>query len=208
MGMGKIEKGVAAFILLGSLLMLAFEPPWIDLRQFGARPVQINTIGSGSGHSLTVGTNLFQQGANGIPGDGITVAGAGQEPQMHTPGAPTVTTGIAATLTVPDALLVAGANGSSTYAYRLFARDVLGSKTAAGPITTIDSGPAALGASRIQIATWALTGNTLTFTTKQPSQLTKDALFHSTLTTNAELASGWFPVSGASPTSFVVHNVP
>ena len=68
--MDKIEKGIAAFILLGSLLMLAFEPPWIDLRQFGARPVQINTIGSGSGHSLTVGTNLFQQGANGIPGDG------------------------------------------------------------------------------------------------------------------------------------------
>ena len=206
--MDKIEKGIAAFILLGSLLMLAFEPPWIDLRQFGARPVQINTIGSGSGHSLTVGTNLFQQGANGIPGDGITVAGAGQEPQMHTPGAPTVTPGIAATLTVPDALLVAGANGSSTYAYRLFARDVLGSKTAAGPITTIDSGPAALGASRIQIATWGLTGNTLTFTTSQPSRLAKDALFHSTLTTNAELAGGWFPVSGTSPNSFMVNNVP
>ena len=206
--MDKIEKGIAAFILLGSLLTLAFEPPWIDLRQFGARPVQINTIGSGSGHSLTVGTNLFQQGANGIPGDGITVASAGQEPQMHTPGAPTVTTGIAATLTVPDALLVAGANGSSTYAYRLFARDVLGSKTAAGPITTIDSGPAALGASRIQIATWSLTGNTLTFTTSQPSRLAKDALFHSTLTTNAEVAGGWFPVSGASPNSFMVNNVP
>ena len=206
--MDKIEKGIAAFILLGSLLTLAFEPPWIDLRQFGARPVQINTIGSGSGHSLTVGANLFQQGANGIPGDGITVAGAGQEPQMHTPGAPTVTTGIAATLTVPDALLVAGANGSSTYAYRLFARDVLGSKTAAGPITTIDSGPAALGASRIQIATWGLTGNTLRFTTSQPSRLAKDALFHSTLTTNAEVAGGWFPVSGASPNSFMVNNVP
>ncbi|MFY9731304.1 MAG: hypothetical protein WB723_12375 [Candidatus Acidiferrales bacterium] len=92
--MNKIEKGIAAFILLGSPLTLAFEPPWIDLRQFGARPVQINTIGSGSGHSLTVGTNLFQQGANGIPGDGITVAGAGQEPQMHTPGAPTVTNSV------------------------------------------------------------------------------------------------------------------
>jgi hypothetical protein len=206
--MDKIEKGIAPFILLSSLLSLAFEPPWIDLRQFGARPVQINTIGSGSGHSLTVGTDLFQQGANGIPGDGITVAGAGQEPQMHTPGAPTVTPGIAATLTVPDALLVAGANGSSTYAYRLFARDVLGSKTAAGPITTIDSGPAALGASRIQIATWGLTGNTLTFTTSQPSRLAKDALFHSTLTTNAELSGGWFPVSGASPNSFMVNNVP
>jgi hypothetical protein len=38
--MDKIEKGIAAFILLGSLLTLAFEPPWIDLRQFGARPVQ------------------------------------------------------------------------------------------------------------------------------------------------------------------------
>src|SRR5579864_6371571 len=74
---------------------------------------------------------------------------------MHTLGAPTVTTGIAATLTVPDALLVAGANGSSTYAYRLFARDVLGSETTAGPITTIDSATA-LGASRIQIATWGL----------------------------------------------------
>ena len=98
--MNRIGKGIAALILLGSLLTLAFDPPWIDLRQFGARPVQINTTGSGSGHSLTVRTNLFQQGANGIPGDGISVAGAGQMPQMHTPGAPTVTPGIAATLTV------------------------------------------------------------------------------------------------------------
>src|SRR3984885_6519688 len=206
--MNKLGRYIAVLILLGSLPTLAFDPPWIDVRQFGARPVQINTTGSGSGTSITVGTNLFQHGANGIPGDGITIAGAGQMPLMATPESPMVTPGIAATLTVPDALLVAGANGSSTYAYRLFARDVLGSKTAAGPITTIDSGPAALGASRIQIATWGLTGNTLTFTTSQPSQLAKDALFHSTLTTNAELAGGWFPVSGASPNSFMVNNVP
>jgi hypothetical protein len=120
--MSKLRGYIAVLILLGILPTLAFDPPWIDLRLFGARPVQINTLGSGSGNYLTVGTNLFQHGANGIPGDGITIAGAGQMPQMATPESPVVTAGITATLTVPDALLVAGAKGSSTYAYRLFAR--------------------------------------------------------------------------------------
>ena len=206
--MNRLGRYIAVLILLGSLPTLAFDPPWIDVRQFGARPVQINTTGSGSGNSISVGTNLFQHGANGIPGDGITIAGAGQMPLMATPESPMVTPGITATLTVPDALLVAGAIGSSTYAYRLFARDVLGSKTAAGPIATIANGPAALGPLRIQIATWNLTGSTLSFTTSQPNPLVKDALFHSTLMTNAELAGGWFPVSGASPSSFLVNNVP
>ena len=143
--MNKLGRYIAVLILLGSLPTLAFDPPWIDLRQFGARPVQINTTGSGSGNSITVGTNLFQQGANGIPGDGITIAGAGQMPLMATPKSPMVTPGITATLTVPDALLVVGASGSSTYAYRLFARDVHGSKTAASPIATITTGPAEIG---------------------------------------------------------------
>jgi len=206
--MNKLGRYIAVLILLGSLPMLAFDPPWIDLRQFGARPVQINTTGSGSGNSITVGTNLFQQGANGIPGDGITIAGAGQMPLMATPKSPMVTPGITATLTVPDALLVVGASGSSTYAYRLFARDVHGSKTAASPIATITTGPAALGPLRIQIASWSLTGNTLSFTTSQRNPIVKDALFHSTLMTNSELAGGWFPVSSAGPTSFLVNNVP
>src|ERR1700723_3303300 len=105
-------------------------------------------------------------------------------------GSSIVTPGIAAPLTVPDALIVVDASGSSPYAYRLFARDVHGSKTAASPIATITTGPAALGPLRIQIASWSLTGNTLSFTTSQPNPIVKAALFHPTLMTNSELAGG------------------
>src|ERR1700689_961449 len=124
--MNKLGRYIAVLILLGSLPTLAFDPPWIDLRQFGARPVQINTTGSGSGNSITVGTNLFKQGANGFPGGGITIAGAGQIPLMATPKSPMVTPGITATLTVPDAFLVVGASGSASFSYRVFPRGVHG----------------------------------------------------------------------------------
>lgn len=191
----------------GDSLQIKGPNPWVDVNSFGARPV-------GAVPSTTascVGTTAITLAADPgfVNGDGIVIYGCGATNTLSTPGVPTATTGIASTLTVPDAKLVApSAAGASTYQYKIFGIDKHGGTTVAGAAVTLGTGPAALGMSGpIAVTSASLSGTTLTLTLPAPNSLAAGMLIHFSKSNNA-LLSGYYSISsvGGGGTSIVIIN--
>ena len=176
--------------------------PYFGIDEYGARAVTINTTGTGSGTSLSVGVSSF------INGDGITVAQGGAAPAISAPTGLAVATGASAGLTTVDVPTVAGMTGSSTYNYQIFAVDILGGATVPTSAVTTTTGPTTLGKTQFTVSTWSLTANALTIITSAPSGLPVGTEVHITGTSNNTLAGGWYSVGTSSGTTLIFNNVP
>lgn len=104
--------------------------PWIDLRRYGARPLNSannpNTTGSTLGTSVVVASNSGWQIS-----DGLVISKAGNPTRQSTPAAPTVT---------PLGLV-----GSSRISYKCVGEDFNEGLTAASPAGSTTTGPAVFG---------------------------------------------------------------
>lgn len=191
----------------GDSLQIKGPNPWVDVNSFGARPVGAVPSTTASCAGTTAITLAADPGF--VNGDGIVIYGCGATNTLSTPGVPTATTGIASTLTVPDAKLVApSAAGASTYQYKIFGIDRHGGTTVAGAAVTLGTGPAALGMSGpITVTSASLSGTTLTLTLPATNLLAAGMLIHFSKSTNA-LLSGYYSISsvGGGGTSIVIIN--
>src|SRR5882757_1703014 len=109
--------------------------PWADASAFG-RMIPRSGISTNTANiSLAAPTNVRLTNPGFVNGDGITIWGAGASITMSTPGAPTITPSIAAGGT-STGIVKTSASGSSTYKYRIIARDKFGGLTPAGSVGT------------------------------------------------------------------------
>jgi hypothetical protein len=174
-----------------------------DMRSYGGRGGTLNTTGTGSGTSLTVGSSSFKNG------DGITIAFAGPAPAISAPTGLSVSSGWAAGLTVPDAPMVNASTGGSTDQYAIFACDFFDGCTPVTGTVTTTTAAASLGKTSVPISTWNLNLTTLTITTTVPNGFVVGTYVHNTGTSNNALGGGWYPISSiTNATTFVVNNVP
>lgn len=208
-------KSIVFFLTLLALpLVLAFvqvDSDLVDIRQYGARAVnawqQYGTVvigTAGSNDVIAASPSIFRNG------DGIVVYGAGPAATFgEAPAAPTVTAGISETETVPDAPMVPLVAGTATYSYSVVARDLHGGLSTASPVTRITTGPRKLGENTIPISRLTLSGNVIAATTVSPHglavRLHADPLVHIKDSSNSQIFSGWWNVSGVtSPATITI----
>jgi hypothetical protein len=99
----------------------------IDVREFGARGAAIRTTGSIATGSAAL---TVADGSSLSDGGWVVVYGAGGDPSLPTPGAPTITQ--------------QGTPGATTYRYQIAYCTEEGAVSVAGPIATTTTGPATL----------------------------------------------------------------
>ena len=123
--------------------------PWLDLQNFGARPLNAtanpNTTGTSSGTSLTVVSATGWQKNDGVVGSKM-----GAATTQTTPAAPTVTP--------------LGVVGTSTISYKCVGADSLEGLTAASPAGSTTTGPAVFGQVPNVITAISRSGNVVTGT--------------------------------------------
>jgi hypothetical protein len=175
--------------------------PWADVSTFArprpTAPEPSTTATCTSG--LT--TCTFASVAGFQVNDGVSIRGAGERETMTTPAGPTVTPSIssggmglgggnyASMTTVPSAI------GSSSYSYKLIARDQAGGYTAAGAATTITNGLAAIGTVNCAISSMSRSGTvtTVNFTTAC-AQVVRGAMM-SVFGASSSTFSGFFVIN-------------
>lgn len=173
--------------------------PWVDVREFGVRSVNVNvipsipgitvSINSGSASAAISAASTFQNG------DGVILFGAGTTHAMATPGAPTVTPSLAAALTGTGFTAVGPSGGATTYNYQIVARNKTGGLTAASAVGTTAIGAASLGAQSVGITSYARSGTTVTVTTSAPHGLSVGSMINQLGSTDPTNFSGWFSVA-------------
>jgi hypothetical protein len=172
--------------------------PWADVTAFGAIPTSYAgvsttaTISAGSLSTATVAAHGY------VFGEGLTIYGAGATNTMSTPSAP-VTEGpvLAQTGTLPTGPRfnwILGPTGSSTYNYRVVARDLHGGLTAASRVLMIKNGLATLGLNTLPVTRMSRSNNTVTVNTSGTQNLAVGALVHLSGSSDATF-SGWFNVT-------------
>ena len=123
--------------------------PWIDLREYGARPLSStynpSATGSTSKTSVTVSSNSGWQIS-----DGLVISKAGNPTRQSIPAAPTVTP--------------LGVVGSTTISYKCVGEDSLEGLTAASPIGSTTTGPTVFGFAPNTIRAISRSSNTVTAT--------------------------------------------
>jgi hypothetical protein len=181
--------------------------PLFDITAYGARSVGVSgfsTTASCNGtKAITLGSaSSFQNG------DGITIGGCGAPNAMSTPGAPTAVTPSIASGGTTTGIVINSPTGSSTYSYKIVARDKYGALTAAGSATTIKTGQALLGLQTAKITTESLSSDFITVNTLASTVLIAGALVHITGASDPDF-DGWFIVHTVnSGTQFVIANAP
>jgi hypothetical protein len=180
--------------------------PFVDIRQFGARAVNVNlipsttaSISAGSSTATLASASTFQNG------DGITIWGAGPAHSMPTPGAPTVTPSVAEVGTGTGMVVNAPA-GTTTFNYEIVARDKNGGLTAASPAGNTTTGNA-LGAQSVSLTSCSRSNTTVTCVTSAPHGLVVNAQIHISGTVDPSGANadasfgGWYLVATVPDTT-------
>lgn len=186
--------------------------PYVDITAFGARAVNPSTTPAATG--LTANCTATQtsctisSASTFVNGDGVIIYGAGATQSMSTPSAPTVTPSLAlaGTGTLLD---TPGPTGSTTYNYKVVARDRNGGLTAASSSGSTTTGAASLGAINVNITSMSRSGQIVTVTTASAHGF----LVGCGATTCGEVFigggnglsdvtfRGWFSVTGATDTT-------
>jgi len=180
--------------------------PYVDIRQFGARAVNVNSIpattasiSSGSATATLASASTFQNG------DGITIWGAGPAHSMTTPTAPTVTPSVAEVGT-GTGMVVSAPAGATTFNYEIVARDKNGGLTAASTAGTTATGNA-LGAQSVGLTSCSRSNTTVTCTTSSAHGLVVNAQIHINGTVDPSGANadaqfgGWYLVASVPDTT-------
>jgi hypothetical protein len=174
--------------------------PWIDVSFYGARPVSTVpqstvTCRSGSASVELADASGFQNG------DGVVAYGCGATNAMPTPGAPTVKPSL---LSGPDTIVDvvnAPAGGSTTYTYKIVARDKNGGLTAAGTAGTTLTGWS-LGTRQSGVTTLSRSKNTVTVNTSSANGAAVGGIVFITNSTDATFSGFFVIASVVSATEF------
>jgi hypothetical protein len=185
--------------------------PWLDVTLYGAVPESTNgyptmtaTCTSGSQTLTSVSNDNYGTYYGFFINGGVNLIGCGATNTMSTPGAPTVTPsgtwGMAETQSP-----VTVANGRSTYAYKIIARDTGGGLTLPSTATTITTGLASLGLQTAKISTLSRSNDqvTLTLAAAPESPLVVGDLIDIN-PTNSPQFSGWYNVAVVKSSTQVV----
>jgi hypothetical protein len=194
--------------------------PWADVKAFGARssgttvfPYAFATCtNGGSATTLSLSAPSF------INGDGISVRNCGPTwnggmSAAPTVSAPTVTPTLAVTGTVPDAPSFESVNsptGSSTYCYKVIARDQVGGLTTPSAATCISTGLATLGlGAPLTVVSMTRSNSGVTVNTSGTQNLAIGAMVHLYGMSNAQF-EGYFNVATVNNAgnSFTLANTP
>jgi hypothetical protein len=143
--------------------------PNIDVTRYGARFCNSATTPCAAGLTATITSGspnaTISSASTFINGDGVTIYGAGPAITMSTPNAPTVVQALALTGTSTGLLTLNAPTGSTTYCYKIVARDVGGGLTAASSETCTATGVATLGMNTVNITSSSRAGDVVTVTT-------------------------------------------
>ena len=154
--------------------------PYVDITAFGARAVNANTTPAAVGltanctatsNQVTISSaSTFLNPGNGANGngtglgDGVILYGCGAPHSMSTPSAPAVTPSLALAGT-GTLINTPGPTGSTTYNYKVVARDRNGGLTAASSTGSTTTGATSLGAITVNISSMSRAAQTVTVTT-------------------------------------------
>lgn len=177
--------------------LLAGPNPYVDIRRYNARSVTTTaapavpgitaTISSGSKTATLSSASSFENG------DWVSIWGAGATCSLSTPSAPIVTPSIAAAPTGTE-YDVSGPRGSTTYSYKIVARDKYGCLTAASSAGSTSTGASSLGAQSVSITSLSRSNNLVTATVSSTSGLAAGAMVHIVGTSDSPNFGGWFIV--------------
>jgi hypothetical protein len=201
--------------------------PWTDATNYGVRGVSAGVAPAIPGITATIAatgaTAALSSASTFQNGDGVVIYGAGATNTMSTPGAPTVTPSVSASLT-GSLLDVNGPVGATSYAYTIVARDVMGGLTAAAANGTTTTGASSLGMQTATVSTISLAGNTsgasiqglVSVQTSAPHGMTAGAMFvmDGVVASNgvgANPFNGWFIVNTVADTThftYFINSVP
>ena len=169
--------------------------PSVDVRNYHVRAVLPNSAPAASGitGNISSGSNtLIVSSASSFQnGDGIDIYGAGPATTMSTPSAPTVTSAAPSTL-LNTGHVVAGRTGSTSWCYKIIARDVGQGLTAASTAACLSTGVASLGAQTATISTITQTNNTMTVTTSTSVNLVVGEMIQISGTSGMDATYGGF----------------
>lgn len=184
---------------------LAFKGPnpYVDVTRYGVRSTTPNvapsapgitaTINSGSNSAAISSASTFQNG------DGILIFGAGAAHSMSTPAISSVTPSVANNLpglgwSLGNPATTVGPAGSTTYNYKVVARDLNGGFTAASAAGTTATGQT-LGYQTVNISSMTRSGNTISVVTSTAHGLAVGALVQIGGTITPVDFTGWFIVA-------------
>jgi len=177
--------------------LLGGATPYVDVTAYGARalsgaaPQTTVTVSGGSTVAMLAAASTFQNG------DGVVIYGAGTTNTLTTPSAPTVAASIASSLMFTGRVTTgAKAQGATSYAYEIEARDQDGGLTAASPDGTITNGVATLGSTAGTITSSSRSGNTVTVTMSAPFPAVAGALVYVYNSSDASF-SGYYAMATA-----------
>lgn len=142
--------------------------PYVDITAFGARTANPNlapaAVGITANCTATNTQVTISSASTFVNGDGVVLYGCGAPQSMSTPSAPTVTPSLALNGT-GTGITVVGPTGSTTYNYKIIARDKNGGLTAASTAATTTTGAASLGAQTVNITSMFRSNDVVTVTT-------------------------------------------
>ena len=186
----------------GNSLLIKGIDPYADITAFGAiaglpgSTIRDTATCTRSSTSITMAHGFF------LNGYGMTIYGCGATETMGTISlahGPTPVLAVAGTSPYQTGINgyvdpVSPPNGSSTYKYAVFGRDIYGGLTPASAAVTITTGPTALGLTNLTLSACSLSGTTISCTTTGTQALGVGAEVHLSGSTNA-LLSGWFNIA-------------
>lgn len=146
----------------GSSLNIKGPIPWVDITNYGARPLPLGYATTGTISAMSNSVSLAGA-AEFEDGDGISIYGAGATNTLATPSAPTVTPSTSGSST-NTGVSAASPNGATTYHYKIRAVDGHGGVSAASSAGTTTTGQSSLGQESATITSLAKSGPNVTVT--------------------------------------------
>lgn len=143
--------------------------PYVDITAFGARTVNPNStpaaVGLTANCTATQNQVTISSASTFQNGDGVVLYGCGAPQSMATPTAPTVAPALAMAGTGTGIVSTNAPAGSTTYNYKIVARDKNGGLTAASTTGSTTTGEASLGAQTVNITSMSRSNDVVTVTT-------------------------------------------
>jgi hypothetical protein len=167
-----------------------YTSPYIDVRSYHVRAINPYAVPAipGITASIILGgtTATLSVPWPGVNGDGVMVFGAGNPCTLTTPFAPTVDADLIEAGAGTGIVTPGPGGGTTTYNYKIIARDKAGCLTAASSVGTTSTGAASLGPQNATISGFTRSGSTVTATTTVPHGLASRAWVNIRGSTNSD----------------------
>lgn len=171
--------------------------PYVDVTRYGVRAVSASTTPAAVGLTASISNGstsaTISSASSFVNGDGVVIYGAGAPHSMTTPSAPTVTPSVARVMTGTGDV-VNGPTGSTTYNYKIIARDKNGGLTAASTTGSTTTGAASLGSQSVSITSSSRANDVVTVLTSAAHGLTVGSMVYISGTSDNSF-SGWYQVA-------------